>query len=231
MNAVFVLKSVWVFLLGVAVAVTGLLCLLFRPDIGTNSFIIMLMGLFFTGAGSIYGKRKLRGEPPVLAPGEKAEHPFRLLQTRPLPIREVPVGGLSEEKKPSGTGTKKIPDEEFLEIAEEAIESGSAEVPAGEQAESRSESAASEKTETPEPEIQKTRVVKIVVCPKCGAENEPKDKFCYNCGFRLKPKKRKKKKPAKQMKKSAKQAKKPKKQKTKEPAKPKESVPEEFETI
>jgi ribosomal protein L40E len=33
------------------------------------------------------------------------------------------------------------------------------------------------------------KVVKIIVCPKCGSENQVTDTFCYSCGKKLRPKK------------------------------------------
>ncbi|NIP40224.1 MAG: hypothetical protein GTN37_02625, partial [Candidatus Aenigmarchaeota archaeon] len=56
------LKAAWLFIVGVAVAIAGVYTLLYMPEIESGSFLIMLIGLFFTGAGSIYGKRKMRGD-------------------------------------------------------------------------------------------------------------------------------------------------------------------------
>ncbi|MCK4532136.1 MAG: zinc ribbon domain-containing protein, partial [Candidatus Aenigmarchaeota archaeon] len=44
---------------------------------------------------------------------------------------------------------------------------------------------------------KEARIIKIVVCPNCGTENETKDRFCYNCGKKLKPEKKKVMKPKK----------------------------------
>jgi ribosomal protein L40E len=50
-------------------------------------------------------------------------------------------------------------------------------------------------------EAKAAEIRKIFVCPKCGAENEMEDKFCYKCGFRFtKPKKKAEKAPAKKAK-------------------------------
>lgn len=32
------------------------------------------------------------------------------------------------------------------------------------------------------------KVVKVLVCPKCGSESQVTDTFCFNCGKKLKPK-------------------------------------------
>jgi hypothetical protein len=211
MDTVFVLKSIWVFLLGVAVSLIGLYTLLTRPDMGSNPFIIMLMGLFFTGAGSIYGKKKLRGGyPPGSVPPEREQRglgypPFFQLPRRreqypgeappepreyyteareehveptaPSEPREVPMEAIEprEPREPAET-----PSEDFLEIAEEKI---------------GTETVAPSKTPVGIATKPKGgRILKIVVCPNCGAENETKDKFCYSCGFKIKPDKKKKRK-------------------------------------
>ena len=218
MDSLFVLKSIWVFLLGVAVSLIGLYTFLTRPDMGSNPFIRMLMGLFFTGAGSIYGKKKLRkGYPPGSFPPEGVQRglgypPFFQLPRRreqppgetpseprgyymeaseqhvepeaPSEPREVPMQamGTREYSEPAET-----PSEDFLEIAEEKI---------------GAETVAPSKTPefgTPVGTATKPkagRILKIVVCPNCGAENETKDKFCYSCGFKIKPDKKNRKKPA-----------------------------------
>ncbi len=36
------------------------------------------------------------------------------------------------------------------------------------------------------------KVVKVLVCPKCGSENQVTDMFCFNCGKKLRPKSAKK---------------------------------------
>lgn len=196
MSAGFILKSIWVFLLGVVVAVVGLYCLLYRSDMGTsNPFIIMLMGLFFTGAGSIYGKRKLgEGEPMVSAPPQQRTlgYPPQRYPSEPMPPqprqapptyqdyppREVPAQRVETRVEP-----KEIPSEEFLEIAEEKMEPEE-----GVKKPIPSKMALVKPTAKP----KETGIIKIVVCPNCGTENETKDKFCYNCGGKLKPEKGKK---------------------------------------
>jgi ribosomal protein L40E len=86
-GALFKLKCIWLFLLGAILSLIGLYCLLYRPDIGQNSFIIMLMGLFFTAAGSIYGKRKLAGQAGV---ADYVVDPQQMLQVRPtLPVQQA----------------------------------------------------------------------------------------------------------------------------------------------
>lgn len=215
MDTVFVLKSIWVFLLGAGVALIGLYTLLTRPDMGSNPFIIMLMGLFFTGAGSIYGKKKLRGgypmvsgppereqrglgyppflqlprhreQPPSETPAEPREYYMEARETHVEPTapsepRKVPTQAM-EPMEPRET-----PSEDFLEIAEEKI--GTETVDPSKTPEFKTPVGIATKTKG-------GRILKIVVCPNCGAENETKDKFCYSCGFKIKlDKKKKRKKP------------------------------------
>jgi ribosomal protein L40E len=215
MSKAFVLKSIWVFLLGVAVALIGLYCLVYRPDLESNSFIIMLMGLFFTGAGSIYGKSKLKeGESLVSAPLQQPwEYPYQPPQPQP---QQTPQAREPSPAYPSGEATARrmetpakpgeTPSEEFLEIAEDSIET---ETPPPQKPVTSRPSAsvppenAAEKPDIPaRPRVgpSEPMVLKIVVCPNCGAENETRDRFCYNCGNKLKPEKKKKHRKTKEVK-------------------------------
>lgn len=207
MSVSFVLKSIWIFILGVVVAIIGLYCLVFRPELGSNSFTIMLIGLFFTGAGSIYGKRKLgEGEPAVSTPPQQKpwEYPSRPSQPQQpqevpesypgYPPREVPARRMETPAKP-----KEPPTEQFLEIAEESMK------PETEIQKTLEPAPSEPDVEFGKPEIpakpmakpKEARIIKIVVCPNCGTENETKDRFCYNCGKKLKPEKKKVMKPKK----------------------------------
>lgn len=87
-SATFKLKCIWLFLLGAVLALIGLYCFLYRPDVGSNSFIIMLMGLLFTAAGSIYGKRKMAGQAAV---ANYVVDPQQMLQVRPEPAPQPPA--------------------------------------------------------------------------------------------------------------------------------------------
>lgn len=199
MSATFVLKSVWLFILGAVLALIGMYTLLTRPDMGSNPFIIMLMGLFFTGTGSIYGKKKLReGEPMVSSPD----------------AGQIPA----TTQAPQGAGVQQAgtqpqsPTEEFLESAEDATEEEvvrqapeKSREPAARPGQPPQQTSPAQQPASPaqQPAPAKTgdkaeaKVIKIMVCPKCGAENQPTDKFCYNCGKKLKPDKKKSRKKTK----------------------------------
>jgi len=167
-GALFKLKCIWLFLLGAILSIIGLYCLLYRPDIGQNSFIIMLMGLFFTAAGSVYGKRKLRGQAAV---ANYVVDPQQMLQVIPQP--SPPSQPAAAQVAPGQTGPAQ---------------------PSGQPA-----AAAQIPGQPAEPKA--AEIKKIFVCPKCGAENEMEDKFCYKCGNRfVKPKKKAAKKPARKAK-------------------------------
>lgn len=156
MDLGFFLRSAWLFIVGVIVAVIGVYMLLMVPEIGSNSFIIMLIGLFFTGAGSIYGKRRLRGEYYMAT-----EERDIVKKEKPKPVDRPGEAGESEE---------------FLEEAEQAEEKRT-EAPEIETSKPRLEA-------TGEPE-EHVRVIKVLLCPKCGTENKETDIFCYNCGKKL----------------------------------------------
>ncbi len=170
----FILKCVWLFLLGILLAVVGLYCLIYRPDMGANSFIIMLMGLFFTAAGSIYGKRKFRGETAAMIPAE------------PQPLQAQFMQQLQELG---------IPAQQLVR----SLEAQAAPKPQEPQPEPQTPAPVA----PPPPPPGEPKIFRIFVCPKCGAENQMDDQFCYKCGTKfIKPKKRagKAKKPAKQTK-------------------------------
>jgi len=153
------LRSAWLFIVGVAVSIIGVYALLAVPALGSGSFLIMLVGLFFTGTGSIYGKKKLRGEyyMGTEEPEARKEKP------RPVAGPEPEVPGENEE---------------FLEEAEQAEEQRV------ERPEIETEKPVLETTHKP-PEDEHVKVIKVLVCPKCGMENQETDKFCYNCGKKL----------------------------------------------
>ncbi len=189
----FKLKCIWLFLLGAVLSIVGLLCLLYRPDIGTNSFIIMLMGLFFTAIGSIYGKRKLAGQ---AATADYVVDPQQMLMVRPQPYPPYPQ--MQQAQQPLQTpvyqaqeqrpAQQPVPQEPrtpffrnpFAPSQAEPVQATPAQPVQGQQAQ----------PSQPEPA---NVIRKIFVCPSCGAENEMEDKFCYKCGFRfVKPKKKSK---------------------------------------
>lgn len=163
----FKLKCIWLFLLGAVLAVIGLLCIMYRPDLGANSFIIMLMGLFFTAAGSIYGKRKLRGDIAVAIP--TGQQPMQAqfmqqLQELGIPMQQFVQSMQAQQTQPPQPATSIPPQPQPPQpqpVAKPAAEAKPAAPPAGKE------------------------IMKIFVCPSCGAENEMDDKYCYRCGFNL----------------------------------------------
>ncbi len=156
------LKAAWLFIVGVAVAIAGVYTLLYMPEIESGSFLIMLIGLFFTGAGSIYGKRKMRGDYYMTS-----EEPEIAKKEKPKPLSAPSeLTGAEEES------------EEFLEEAEQAEEQRV------ESPKIETQKPALQTVQKP-PEEEHVKVVKVLVCPKCGSENKETDKFCYNCGKKL----------------------------------------------
>jgi ribosomal protein L40E len=168
----FVIKCIWLFLLGAVLAVVGLFCLIYRPDMGlTNSFIIMLMGLLFTAIGSIYGKRKMVGQTAV---ADYVVDPAQMLQIRPV------------DSPPQPQQTQAFPAYPAYPSYPQPAQQRPAETPKIQQ------------PAQPAQAEQPSGIKRIFVCPKCGAENEMDDKFCYKCGFKFtKPKRKSARKAAK----------------------------------
>ncbi|NIO19907.1 MAG: zinc-ribbon domain-containing protein [Candidatus Aenigmarchaeota archaeon] len=159
MDLEYFLRSAWLFIIGVAISLVGVYTLVaMSQSVGSGSFVIMLVGLFFTGTGSIYGKRKMRGE-YYMATEERDI--VKKQKPKPTPFREP--------ERAEGT-------EEFLEEAEQAEE----------QRVERPEISKPAFETTQKPTVEEhVKVIKVLVCPKCGAENQEMDKFCYNCGKKL----------------------------------------------
>jgi ribosomal protein L40E len=164
----FKLKCIWLFLLGAALAIIGLLCTMYRPDMGANSFIIMLMGLFFTAAGSIYGKRKLRGDIAVVPVGQQPmqQQFMQQLQELGVPMQQLAQTMQAQQTQPPQQITSVPVQPQPLQPA---------------QPQPAAKPAAEPRSLTP----AEGKMLKIFVCPGCGAENEMGDKYCYRCGFNL----------------------------------------------
>lgn len=163
MEPVYFLRSVWLFIVGVAVAIIGVYALVAMPDIGSGSFIVMLVGLFFTGAGSIYGKRRMRGE-------------YYMTSEEP-DIRKFGKEKPKQPTEPAPTGTEES--EEFLEEAEQAEEQRV------EPPEIETSKPVLETTQKPPEEEEHVKVIRVLVCPKCGSENQETDVYCFKCGKKL----------------------------------------------
>ena len=169
-GALFKLKCIWLFILGAILSVIGLFCLLYRPDMGqTNPFIIMLMGLFFTAAGSVYGKRKLHGQAAV---SDQIVDPQQMLHVGPI-VPSEPQPQFQPQPGAQPPAPREAARLQVIPVQPQPVAAVAA----------------------PPAEV---KIIKIFVCPKCGAENEMGDKFCYKCGTKfVKPKKRAAKKPKK----------------------------------
>jgi len=173
-------KVAWIYFIGVIIIVIGIYIFAFYPLLDFYgitgfilSFIIMLAGLLVTGIGAIHGKRKLREmiiaeyeEGPASTYPATGEDPKTGAQpTEPQPIETQSP----EETSPQTTETSQMP------VKEAATPEPAEQIPKTEETESDYE-----------PEAQ--RVIKVLLCPKCGAENKERNVFCYHCGKKLRMK-------------------------------------------
>lgn len=214
---VFVLRSIWLFILGAGLAVLGLITFLTRPDMGYNPFIIMLMGLFFTGVGSIYGKKKMKQGPSSFSSQERRDFGYQEYgRSESRPKSGFSFGQKSQDSSQQYLGQQaesqemEAPqqedataerEEQFLELAEDNMDSPTTTKPVQQipqrevvQPQQTMEAEPAIKEESvAQPVIQKPKsgkIIKIIICPKCGSENESDDAFCYKCGKKLLTKKR-----------------------------------------
>ncbi|MCD6496361.1 MAG: zinc ribbon domain-containing protein [Candidatus Aenigmarchaeota archaeon] len=177
------MQVVWLYVIGIVIIFVGLYMLMVNS--GPSSFIVMLMGLAIAAMGAAHGRRmrmmgqldfeqlmkergfepekpKESGKPPQ-SEGEKgAEVPkpedFEEENQEPKPRTEGLLGGiLGALKRPPAEGP--LTQDEVLHLEMEDIKEGRI-VPT------------------------EADVIKLV-CPKCGAENESQNMFCYKCGTRL----------------------------------------------
>lgn len=125
------------------------------------SFVIMLAGLLVTGIGAIHGKRKLR------------EIIIQEYEKGPAPAYTAPGEGPKAEIPPQEKTSPQTAETGQMPAEEAAIPDPAEQAP--------------QTQEEEEPEAQ--RVIKVLICTKCGAENKERNIFCYHCGKKLRIKK------------------------------------------
>ena len=175
-------KVAWIYFIGVAIIIIGVYIFAFYPEMEIVtfdsgfiltgfmfSFVIMLAGLLVTGIGAIHGKRKLR------------EIIIQEYEKGPAPAYTAPGEGPKAESSPQ---EKTSP--QTAETGQMPVEGAATPDPV-EQAPQTQEEKPQEIREEEEPEAQ--RVIKVLICTKCGAENKERNIFCYHCGKKLRIKK------------------------------------------
>ncbi len=177
------LKVLWIFLFGMVIVLYGVYVLFVFGAVGLytlgSSFWVMLIGLLLTGVGSIYGKKKMQ-DPNTFRQKPKGglggfisstpqQAPARQLQEAPTepknPMRPVLQGA----EKRIEEDVRRVVSKGMRIASTVATKASTPSTQAGSQGASQGE----------------VKVVKVLICPKCGSENQEIDKFCFNCGKKL----------------------------------------------
>jgi hypothetical protein len=177
------LKMIIIFLIGVVIAVAGMVIYLFYPEIfgemhRAYSFVIMITGLLFVAVGAVKGKKKIADhrqnrdffsqsmktfyeESAKKGKQDKTQRKEERPQPAPeaVPVKNRTLFGFSRSDKDNERPKEvEMPRQagRFWGGSEGSNESGE-------------------------------RVVKVYICPSCASENPENHMFCSNCGKRLKP--------------------------------------------
>ena len=147
------------FIAGVAVVIVGIYFFITQgsdPFYFQMASVIVIIGLLVVGIGAIKGRRTMRSV------GYFAEYPperhARLVQS--VTERKSEELGRTEDSvtEAQGSGPSVRPTPSEPASAQPAKQSPGKEV----------------------------KVVRVLVCPKCGSDNKETDTYCYSCGKKLK---------------------------------------------
>lgn len=201
------LRVLWIFIFGFILVLYGVYMLFSFGEVGFYtmgaSFWVMLIGLLLTGVGSIYGKKKLH-DPNAFRP-RRARGGLGMFMAPPQvpqasqPVQQVqPAQPQSQPQGPppylqqAPTETRPNPMRPVLQGAEKRVEADVKKVATkfAHVASSVASKAASYQTsgtqaQAAQPPQERVKVVKVLICPKCGTENQESDRFCFNCGKKL----------------------------------------------
>ena len=198
------LQVVWLYVTGLVVILLGVYLLILES--GPSSFIVMLVGLSIAAIGSAHGRKMRRmgsfdiedfmkegGEPipegtepveqqqaPEPPAGEEIQEPVPAPTPAPKQEEEAPgpvkgVVGPEEQAEPKKGGILGIFNKETGQPMDSDLG----------------------RDDVMEIELQDIRDGKLVpteadvielVCPKCNAENNEKNFYCYSCGMKLRRK-------------------------------------------
>ncbi len=169
---VYRIKALILFIMGVIIAVSGIVIFLMYPDLfqentRSYSFAIMLVGLIFVAVGSVWGKKRM-------ARGEGKKDFFS---------ETIKKFDDKDKGKKKGKDKKEKP-EDKLEGKPEDEKGFFSRLGGSEQK--------IEKKEISSHAMNKmlggveSNVIRIYICPGCGSENPEGHKFCSECGKKLK---------------------------------------------
>jgi len=185
------LKVLWIFVFGMILVLYGVYMLIAFGAVGLytmgSSFWVMLIGLLLTGVGSIYGKKKLLDPNTFKAkaggglgsfiqstPQVVAQQPVKELQEAPSEIKANPM-------RPVLHDAEKRIEQDFKRVVSKGIRMASTVASKASTAAAQASTQDLQSTPAQEP----VKVVKVLICPKCGSENQEADRFCFNCGKKL----------------------------------------------
>ncbi len=174
-------KVLWIFLFGMLLVLYGVYVLFAFGAVGLytlgSSFWVMLIGLLLTGVGSIYGKKKL-SDPDTFKPKPRGGLGGFIASTpQPAPAKQLQEAPTEPKNpmRPVLQGAEKRIEDDVRKVVSKGM---------------RIASTVATKASTSQASGQATsqgevKVVKVLICPKCGSENQEQDKFCFNCGKKL----------------------------------------------
>ncbi len=161
-----------IFIAGIIVVIAGVLLFLTGgsdPASFQTASIVTLIGLLVTGVGAIKGKRTMKSVGYFAA---------------------YPPDTYSRPAQSSAPIKMDRPPEQSQQPGSQAPQATQATPPQPERP-----TPTAPATGTPSPAAgtgaakhSPAKVVRVLVCPKCGTENQETDTFCSNCGKKLRPK-------------------------------------------
>ncbi len=185
------LSVVWLYSIGVSIIIIGLVFVYQNP--GPDGIIVMLAGLAVSSMGAARGRKimlsagyasETLSETAIPVTGDDirrkppAEQPESPPQTRPLNINKIPP----KPFQPVFRSIRRVMENMPKNIPR--VEEAAGLVKTKEEAMEESPTPATEEAHVE----YREKIVKIIICPRCGTENSEIAKYCYNCGKKLRTK-------------------------------------------
>ncbi len=176
------IKVLWIFLFGMVIVLYGVYVLFVFGEVGLytlgSSFWVMLIGLLLTGVGSIYGKKKLQDPNTFREKPKGGLGGFIQSTTQPAPakqLQEAPAETKPNPMRPVLQGAEKRIEDDVRRVVSKGMKIATTVATKTSTSQAGSQAASQ----------GNVKVVKVLICPKCGSENQEQDKFCFNCGKKL----------------------------------------------